>query len=162
MDQPISRVEWVAHHHVTPNDYNPNVQPPAEHDLLAVSILASGWTQPIVVTADGIIVDGYHRWKAATRPEVAELTDGRIPVVHLDGDPAELRAATVRHNRARGVHTITGLADLVAELDGYGLSAADMTTRFGFEPEEVERFLDRGVMTRRGRAGTLGDGWVPR
>jgi hypothetical protein len=119
--QPISMVEWVPFDSIEPNDYNPNVQPPPEHRLLKISILEDGWTQPVVVFDDGsgrkpTIVDGEHRWKVGRDPEVAEKTDGLVPIVRIRKDRAHLMMSTVRHNRARGEHGVKNMAAIVREL----------------------------------------------
>ena len=61
-NQPINKVEWIKSEELKANDYNPNHIPPPELKLLKTSIIADGWTQPIVVREDNEIVDGFHRW----------------------------------------------------------------------------------------------------
>ena len=46
-------------------------------------------------------------------------------------------AATVRHNRARGEHSIDGMSNLVFEMLDSGLSEADVCNELGMEPEEM-------------------------
>jgi ParB-like chromosome segregation protein Spo0J len=76
-DQPVSRVEWVPRDELSANAWNPNLQAPPERKLLKVSLLESGWSQPIVVRQEptGLeIVDGYHRWSQSADREVAAMT----------------------------------------------------------------------------------------
>jgi hypothetical protein len=68
--------------------------------------------------------------------------------------------ATVRHNRARGTHHVLGMADIVADLVARGLSPEEVGRRLEMDDEEVDRLLDRGQMTKRGRAATFGNGWT--
>lgn len=165
--QPLSQVRWLKTTELHANDYNPNHVAPTELALLKTSILASGWTQPIVARPDGEIVDGFHRWTvASTDPKVAALTDGLVPVVTLPDstDRAEQMAATIRHNRARGSHHVLRMADITATLvSEYGLNPKDLETALGMEDEEVERLLDRGKVTKRHARedGTLRKSWVP-
>ncbi len=66
-EQPVSRVQWLPREQLRSNAYNPNKVAAPELELLIVSIVEDGWTQPIVVLpadGDGLhqIVDGFHRW----------------------------------------------------------------------------------------------------
>ena len=162
---PISDVRWVPYNTLRANDYNPNHQAPPEFRLLKISILTSGWTQPIVIRDDGQIVDGFHRWLLVDQDdEVRKFTKGLVPVVTLiESDPAEQRMATIRHNRARGVHAVIPMADIVRDLvDDYGVDRERLETLLQMDFEEVDRLYDRGDMTKRGAAAEFNKGWVPR
>lgn len=162
-DQPLSHLQWVSRDDLRANNWNPNRVAPPELRLLKLSIVESGWTQPVVAQPDGEIVDGFHRWTVSAAPEIARLTGGLVPVVPLVGDAAHLRAATVRHNRARGTHHVLKMADIVTELsEELGMPADEIGRRLGMDDEEVDRLMDRGVMTKRGAApdGQMGNGWI--
>lgn len=168
--QPIDGVEWVEASELFPNDYNPNTVYRPELELLALSILRSGWTQPIVARASGEIVDGYHRWSLVARESplkderVSTLTGGRVPVVRLleSDSRAEQIMATIRHNRARGEHYVRQMADIVRTLiDKEGLSPEEVGRYLGMEDEEVDRLYDHRGMTERGRGNGFSKGWVP-
>lgn len=162
--QPVAHVEWRERATLTANAYNPNHVPPPELRLLKLSILADGWTQPIVARADGEIVDGYHRWLVAADPAIAALTGGLVPVVMLrDLSPEQQMMSTIRHNRARGTHSVAPMAEIVRQLiEQHGMAAEDIEAALEMEDEEVERLYDRGGMVKRGAAATFGNGWVPR
>lgn len=167
--QPISRVEWIDAARLTANDYNPNRQPPPEHRLLKISLLEDGWTQPIVVFDDGtgalVIVDGEHRWRVVrTEPDVAKRTGGCVPIVRIVKDRAHLMMATIRHNRARGEHTVRHMAAIVRELLVSGQSPEDVGFLLQMEREEVDRLADRaGLPTRVSRVhDDFAKGWVPK
>ena len=49
---PLSTLRWVDRGSVKPNDYNPNKVSKQNLALLKQSILANGWTLPIVVRPD--------------------------------------------------------------------------------------------------------------
>lgn len=160
--QPVSNVEWVHRDKLRANDYNPNVVPPPELKLLAISILEDGWTQPLVVRDDDEIVDGFHRWTVSGYKAVSALTDGLVPVVRLSTDAAHQRISTVRHNRARGVHHVVRMADIVAELVDLGMEPDEIKVRLRMDTDEVERLLARGKMTERGVSPDgLGRAWEP-
>lgn len=161
--QPISSVEWVNRNTLKANDYNPNKMPKTEMNLLKVSIMEDGWTQPIVARPDGEIVDGFHRWSTSADPEVFALTGGLVPVVRItEIDPAQQRMATIRHNRARGNHYVLSMADIVNELvRGMNIDPDDLKKRLGMEREEVIRMLDRGNMVERGGTEEFKPAWVP-
>ena len=52
-DEPVDCVLWRPMDNVIANDYNPNTVAPPEMALLEVSIMADGYTQPIVADYDG-------------------------------------------------------------------------------------------------------------
>lgn len=162
--QPVAAVMWHPREALSANAWNPNKQAPPEHRLLKLSILENGWTQPIVARHEdsGLeIVDGYHRWLVAADPDIAAMTDGLVPVVELpECEPDLARLATIRHNRARGVHHVIRMADLVAELVNLGLSPAEIGRRLQMDDVEVERLLDRGQMTKRGAGTEFNPGWA--
>jgi ParB-like chromosome segregation protein Spo0J len=162
--QPVSTVEWIDPKTLSANLYNPNHVAPPELELLKLSIMEDGWTQPIVARADGQIVDGFHRWRLATTDkQVAALTGGLVPVVRLaPRTNADQMMSTIRHNRARGTHGVLKMADIVRSLaDEFKLPEEEIMRRLGMEDEEVERLLDTGGMVKRGSASVFANGWVP-
>ena len=119
---------------VEKNDYNPNVVASPEMKALKDSIIEDGYTQPIVgwVTESQItVVDGFHRNLVGRDKKVAKKLFGRLPVVNIRGDRANLEdrmRSTVRHNRARGKHQIEGMATIVAKLKEEGVSDLKIAT----------------------------------
>jgi ParB-like chromosome segregation protein Spo0J len=142
-DHPVSRVQWVPIEKVEPNGYNPNRTAQAEMHLLYISIKSDGYTQPIVTKYDKerdkyVIVDGFHRyWVMKTQKDIYESTGGLLPIVVIDGNLGDLMASTIRHNRARGKHTVAGMSKLVFEMLRAGMSDADICNEIGLEPEEL-------------------------
>jgi len=155
-DQPISNVKWMSRDGIKPNDYNPNHVAITEIELLKVSILEDGWTQPIVVRSANpafnednsflYIVDGFHRWKISDHKDMREMFNGQVPVVEVKFDPAHAIMSTVRHNRARGTHGILPMAEIVAYLLSSGQPFEEIMKRLGMEDEEVLRLQDRAGM----------------
>lgn len=163
-NMPVNAVEWVDPKTLRANNYNPNHVAPTEMELLKLSIMEDGWTQPIVAREDGEIVDGFHRYTlGSTDPDVQEMTGGLVPVVRLrNADPAHQMMSTIRHNRARGTHKVLRMADIVRSLaKEFKLGEAEIMERLGMEDEEVDRLLDASGMVVRGSAEEFSKGWEP-
>lgn len=169
-DQPLSKIQWLHREYLVPNGWNPNKQAPAETDLLEISILEDGWTQPIVALEvegeeDLIIIDGFHRHHVSGRKKILEMTEGYIPVVILRAEnEAHKQMSTIRHNRARGTHAVLPMAKIVQNMLGEGLSKEEICTRLQMEIDEVER-----LALRVGIASTdditkskFGNAWEPK
>ena len=141
--QPIDYVMWVPIEKVEPNGYNPNSVAPVEMELLYKSIKKDGYTQPIVTIYDKkkdkyVIVDGFHRYYVCkTKKDIYDRNMGMLPIVVIDKNISERMAATVRHNRARGEHSIDGMSNLVFKMLDEGMSDADVCNELGMEPEEL-------------------------
>ena len=147
-DHPISHMRWVPIEHVISNDYNPNKVAYIEMGLLATSIRHDGYTQPVVTVQDDtdpdnprwVIVDGFHRyWTMRSNPDILESTDGLLPIVVLDKPMAERMASTIRHNRARGKHTVRGMSEMVFSMLEEGMTDEEVCQELGMEPEELLR-----------------------
>jgi len=146
--EPVDCVQWVPGPQVAGNDYNPNTVAPPEMRLLALSIEADGFTQPIVAhpQRDGgyLIVDGFHRLCVGKKPgRIRQRLHGYVPVVAIRGErgnEADRIAATVRHNRARGVHSVQPMTEIVVALLQAGLSEAEVARQLGMDDEELLRF----------------------
>lgn len=143
-DQPIDTVQWVHRGELRANDYNPNKVAPPEMKLLKISILEDGWTQPIVVNREGVIVDGFHRWTVSADKDVYQLTGGMVPVVVINPpDEPSRKMATIRHNRARGTHGVLPMADIIESMLKEEKSMEEICERLQMEPEEVIRLANR-------------------
>jgi ParB-like chromosome segregation protein Spo0J len=145
-NEPVDYVEWVPAAQVHANDYNPNTVAPPEMRLLELSILADGYTQPIVTHPEDqqlTVVDGFHRNRVGKEStSVRERVYGHLPIVRIRDDRTERGdriAATVRHNRARGKHTITGMMKLVADLTKRNWNETKIAKELGMDADEVLR-----------------------
>lgn len=123
------------------NDYNPNKVSEDNLQLLTQSILTNGWTLPIVVRPDYTIIDGFHRWTVAGREPLVSMLKGKVPVVIVDhhGSREEDIYGTITHNRARGIHLLEPMKNIVKELLNDGKSVQEISTQLGMRPEEVFR-----------------------
>lgn len=143
--EPVDFVQWVPSEAVRANDYNPNSVAPPEMALLARSILADGYTQPIVgyPVAGYEVVDGFHRHRVGKEvPEVRDRVQGYLPVVAIKESrtaKADRMAATVRHNRARGKHAVEKMSDIVVELARRKWTDEKIGRELGMEADEVLR-----------------------
>lgn len=145
-NEPVDFVRWVPAETVAANDYNPNAVAPPEMELLALSIMADGYTQPIVAMAeeDGhTVVDGFHRHRVGKESaEVSQRVRGYLPVVSIRQDREDRGdriAATIRHNRARGKHQVLAMSDIVLELKRRNWSDNKIGKELGMDPDEVLR-----------------------
>lgn len=141
MIHPVDEIEWVHAGELTGADYNPNHVATAELNLLAQSMLEDGWTQPLVIRPDGQIVDGHHRFLVSGDFPDDLRPGGKVPCVTLRGKAeSDLRISTIRHNRARGAHTIDGMVENMDYIiNESGLDEEEVATRLGMEQEEIER-----------------------
>ena len=142
-DQPVNRVKWVNIEEVSPNDYNPNSVAKKEMGLLYTSILHDGYTQPIVTIFDEekqkyIIIDGFHRYfTCKSNQDILDRNKGRLPIVVLNKNINDRMASTVRHNRARGMHSVTGMSSMVFSMLENGWLDADICNELGMSVEEL-------------------------
>lgn len=144
--EPVDFIRWVKAESVEANAWNPNKVAPAEMELLKLSILADGYTQPIVTFKDGDrreVVDGFHRNRVGKEcEEVRERIKGYLPVVTINEgrtDKGDRIAATIRHNRARGKHQVEAMSDIVIELKRRNWSDAKIAKNLGMDADEVLR-----------------------
>jgi ParB-like chromosome segregation protein Spo0J len=146
--EPVDLVTWVKADTVEANDYNPNTVAPPEMELLRLSIMADGYTQPIVAMTDNdtgnrTVIDGFHRHRVGKElDDVRERIHGYLPVVNINADrrdKGDRIAATIRHNRARGKHLVTGMSNIVIDLKRRNWSDDKIGRELGMDPDEVLR-----------------------
>ena len=144
-DNPVDRVLWVPKEKVVANDYNPNHVAPKELSLLYTSIKEDGYTQPIVTIYDKerdvyVIVDGFHRNLVMKKyNDISERCNGFLPVVVMEKDINQRRASTVRHNRARGAHSVDGMVNIIFSMMRDGISERKICEELGLEKKEFEK-----------------------
>ncbi len=142
---PVYDVLAVPVDKIRANSYNPNSVAPPEMDLLEMSIWEDGYTMPVVcyyLPDEDIyeIVDGYHRYTTLkTSKRIFEREQGMLPVVVIDKDESNRMASTIRHNRARGSHSIDLMSNIVAELTKAGMSDAWILKHVGMDKDELLR-----------------------
>lgn len=145
MTSPVYNVKAVPIEKVRANTYNPNAVAPPEMELLETSIWEDGYTMPVVcyyLPEEDVyeIVDGYHRYTTLkTSKRIFEREGGMLPVVVIDKDGSNRMASTIRHNRARGSHSIELMSNIVAELTQAGMSDAWILRHVGMDKDELLR-----------------------
>jgi len=145
-NEPVDFVQWIKNDKVIANDYNPNIVAPPEMKLLALSISEDGYTQPIVSWKSGDtfeVVDGYHRHRVGKEvDEVKNRVGGYLPTVAINDeriDKGDRISSTIRHNRARGKHTIDGMSDIVLELKNRNWTNKRISKQLGLDEDEILR-----------------------
>ena len=143
-NEPVDCVLWVPAESVVANDYNPNSVAPPEMQLLEVSILNDGYTQPIVTWLDNDrreVIDGFHRNRVGKESKIIkERILGYLPVVTANKtDKGSRIASTIRHNRARGKHAVSAMTDIVLELKKRNWSESRISKELGMDEDEILR-----------------------
>ncbi len=142
---PVYNVKAIPIEKIRANSYNPNAVAPPEMKLLELSIWEDGYTMPTVcyyLSDEDIyeIVDGYHRYTILkTSKRIYEREKGLLPVVVIEKDGSNRMASTIRHNRARGSHSIELMSNIVAELTKAGMSDAWILKNIGMDADELLR-----------------------
>lgn len=164
--EPVDFVRWVKAETVHANDYNPNSVAPKEMELLRVSIMADGYTQPVVTNEENDtleVVDGFHRTRVAKEcGDVTARVHGYLPVVQIKASQQgkdNRMAATIRHNRARGKHKVEAMSDIVVELKRRFWSDEKIAAELGMEPDEVLRLTQVTGLTDMFSSREFSEAW---
>ena len=164
---PVYNVQSVPIEKIVPNDYNPNSVASPELRLLYDSIREDGYTMPIVCYYDResdtyVIVDGFHRYRIMLDyPDIYEREGGRLPVSVID-KPLDCRmASTIRHNRARGSHTVDLMSNIVTELHELGRSDAWISKHLGMDKDEILRLKQITGLAALFKDIDFGQAWQP-
>jgi len=159
-DHPVSNVQWVDATLVIANNYNPNKVAKPEMDLLMESITSDGFTQPIVVWEhNGVyeVVDGFHRHLIGKK-----LGMSHLPVTIINQHrtkKGDRMASTIRHNRARGVHQVSSMSEIIQEMVKLGWDDKKIGKELGMEPDEVLRLKQIGGLAELYANTALSEAW---
>ncbi len=166
--EPVDCVQWVQGEDVVANDYNPNTVAPPEMELLRVSIMADGYTQPIVAHQEEneyVVVDGFHRNRVGKEcGDVIKRVKGHLPIVQIRLDRADKGdriAATIRHNRARGKHGVDAMSDVVLDLKRRNWSDEKIGRELGMDPDEVLRLAQITGLAEMFADKEFSEAWNP-
>lgn len=142
---PISLVQWIPSNKIRANDYNPNEVAHNEMKLLYKSIDKDGYTQPVVTVYNPKnntyeIVDGAHRFLVMKKYlKIRKRSHNHLPITVINKSMKDRMASTIRHNRARGKHSINGKAEVVTQLLKKGWPDAKICEELGMEKEELSK-----------------------
>lgn len=142
---PVYNIQRIPIEKIQANSYNPNSVAPPEMKLLYQSIKEDGYTMPIVCYyLEDIdkyeIVDGFHRYTTMLKhKDIYEREEGYLPVSVIDKPISDRMASTIRHNRARGSHSIELMTNIVNELVESGMSDAWILKNIGMDADELLR-----------------------
>ena len=141
-DNPVDFVKWVASDDVVANDYNPNKVAPPEMELLELSIMNDGYTQPIVTwnnpeKGKTEVIDGFHRNRVGKESKIVrQRIFGYLPIVDIRKEQSGANdriASTIRHNRARGKHQVNAMSEIVIELKNRNWSNQRISKQLGMD-----------------------------
>ena len=145
-NEPVDFVKWVLAENVIANDYNPNKVAPPEMELLEVSIMNDGYTQPVVTFPNNgkiEVVDGFHRTRVSKESKIVrERVLGYTPTVIIrkeQSDKNDRIASTIRHNRARGKHQVDAMSEIILELKNRNWKNERIARELGMDEEEILR-----------------------
>lgn len=145
-NEPVDFVKWILCENVVANDYNPNKVAPPEMELLEISIMNDGYTQPVVTFPKENhveVVDGFHRTRVSKESKIVrERVKGYTPTVIIrkeQQDKNDRIASTIRHNRARGKHQIDAMSEIVLELKNRNWKNERIARELGMDEEEILR-----------------------
>jgi len=147
-DEPVDFVKWVKGSNIVANEYNPNKVAPPEMKLLEISIMNDGYTQPIVTYPNEEkniieVVDGFHRNRVGKESQIVnDRIKGYLPVVSIrkkQSSKNDRMASTIRHNRARGKHTVDAMSEIVLELKNRNWKNERIAKELGMDMDEILR-----------------------
>ena len=110
-----------------PHPKNPRVHPDSAIEKLERSIKEFGWTNPVLVSADGYVLAGHARLKAAEKAGISEA-----PVIYLPLAGTKAEAYLIADNKLQD-ETDWDMELLELELE----ELEDMFTGFSEEEKEV-------------------------
>lgn len=166
--EPVDFVRWVKSDNVRANDYNPNSVAPPEMELLRLSIMEDGYTQPIVTNLEEdvrVVIDGFHRNRVGKECEdVRNRIKGYLPVVQIRAsqqDKEHRMASTIRHNRARGKHQVDAMTAIVLDLKRRNWSDTKIGKQLGMDQDEVLRLSQIGGLADAFADKSFSEAWEP-
>ncbi len=109
-----------------------------------------------------IIVDGFHRYRIMLDyPDIYERENGMLPVSVINKPIDHRMASTIRHNRARGSHSVDLMSNIIKELHELGRSDAWISKHLGMERDEILRLKQITGLAALFRDIPFGNAWTP-
>ena len=153
--EPVDCVLWIKQDQVYANEYNPNSVAPPEMKLLETSIEQDGYTQPIVSWSKAEnyyeVVDGFHRNRVGKEcKKIKKRIKGYLPLTIINIERQDIQdrmASTIRHNRARGKHSVDSMSDIVVELKKRNWTDSKIAKNLGMQEDEILRLTQISGLT---------------
>lgn len=151
MTDPIDNITWLNADALEANNYNPNVVFNPELRSLETNILSIGWVQPVIVSTDYVIIDGFHRVMLSKESKKLQAKyHGQVPCVVFDVPRDEAMILTVRMNRAKGSHVAVRMSEMVKELiDEHHWERTALAKELGATGKEIDLLYQDGVFKLR-------------
>jgi 16S rRNA G966 N2-methylase RsmD len=126
--------ETISIGKIRPNDWNPNSMDARMFAVLIKNIEKEGFIEPVIITKDGVIVNGEHRWRA-----LQQMGEKVISVVRLDMKSTDPRAKleSLSLNNIHGENIEDKLAAVLADLEHVHIDL-DLT---GFDEAALDDLL---------------------
>jgi len=166
-NEPVDYVKWVYNEDVIANDYNPNKVAPPEMQLLEVSIINDGYTQPIVTFPDNdkiTVIDGFHRNRVGKESLIVkDRIKGFLPTVIIRPEVSDINsrmASTIRHNRARGKHQVSAMSEIVMELKNRNWTNKRISRELGMDEDEILRLCQVSGLENLFKDNDFNKAWV--
>lgn len=138
------QIEEVRIDEISNHPTNPKIHPDNQIRLLQKSIKKFGYTNPVILSADGTILAGHARVKAAiamgqdTIPAIRTKLTGKEADAYLVADNRLTEIA--QYNRDVLSELLSDLPDDLAELTGFDSSDIDALLK-GEDISEIDRFI---------------------
>jgi len=128
------QVEMMRISDLRPHPRNPRKHPERAIEKLEHSLKEFGWTNPVLLSADGFVLAGHARLKAAAKAGIEQ-----VPVIRLQLSGARAEAYMIADNRLQEETEwdYEKLKDLLQELDTGELDI-EIT---GFDSKEIEDLM---------------------
>ena len=159
------RMEWIDPAALTPDSANARVHSPQQIRKIASDIRKNGFTNPILITQDNVVIAGHGRLEASKQ---AGLTE--VPIIRLHLTKAQAKVRNVWDNRSSDLShfddQLLGLAmqqlvDLDIDIEDTGFSVAEADLLIGGISENGSDPADDDVPAASGPATTEpGDVWL--
>lgn len=138
------KIEEVRIDEISNHERNPKQHPDKQIRLLEESIKRFGWTNPVILSADNVILAGHARVKAAI-----VAGNDTVPCIRTKLTGAEADACLIADNRLSDLapydrdilaELLGELPDDLAELTGFDSSDIDALLK-GEDISEIDRFI---------------------
>lgn len=128
--------EEVSYEDIAPPDWRATHTLKPDLRLVSDSALEYGWLTPLIVTQNGTIIDGFHRWWLSHKYRPIERKyKGILPIRRIEVDEIDARILHVQLNRGRGNLVPKMLSELMLDVLDSGK----------YEEEELKKKLRMGI-----------------